>query len=433
MPRWTDRIRSGRGALPLFLGLGGVQAGLWIAGLPPGVGAGGFGWRALVLFGLQLVSVWLVWNRNDRGVIATILVLTVVFRIAAWTWPPDLSSDLYRYVWDGRVQMAGHGPYDAPPADESLAHLRDSEIWPHINRPEAVTVYPPGGELTFLALAAAGVHTVDGVKAAAVAVELVAVLLLLLVLRERRLPAGRIALYAWCPLVISEVAVSGHLDALVLPLMVGALWLAGRRAPVAAGGLVGAAALLKVYPLLLLAAVPPGGRVRAAAAAAGVVLAGYALYLPRAGARVLGFLPEYVRSGEDFNLGLRGFLQNALGTVSDSGRPVAMVICGVLLAIAVLVVASRKDRDAFRSARSIALAFVLLVPTAVHPWYAAWMVPLLVVHPSASGVWLAGLLPLSYAKYGTVTDEMPAAVHLLVWLPAFLFLLVDRARWRGDT
>jgi alpha-1,6-mannosyltransferase len=40
---------------------------------------------------------------------ATWLVLTVavLLRVLLLTQPPILSSDIYRYVWDGRVQAAG--------------------------------------------------------------------------------------------------------------------------------------------------------------------------------------------------------------------------------------------------------------------------------------------------------------------------------------
>ena len=58
--------------------------------------------------------------------------------------PPFLSSDMYRYVWDGRVQVAGINPYRYVPADPALQSLRDDAIYPHINRADiARTIYPP--------------------------------------------------------------------------------------------------------------------------------------------------------------------------------------------------------------------------------------------------------------------------------------------------
>ena len=44
--------------------------------------------------------------------------------------PPYLSSDIYRYVWDGRVMAAGINPYRYVPADPHLEALRDPDIFP---------------------------------------------------------------------------------------------------------------------------------------------------------------------------------------------------------------------------------------------------------------------------------------------------------------
>ena len=84
--------------------------------------------RALCLF--------LIWDRAEGYVLL---------------FDPLLSSDIYRYVWDGRVQAAGINPYRYFPADEALAFLRDGAIFPHINRADtAVTIYPPVTQLFFL-------------------------------------------------------------------------------------------------------------------------------------------------------------------------------------------------------------------------------------------------------------------------------------------
>ena len=74
-------------------------------------------------------------------------------RLMVMLSPPFLSSDLYRYVWDGRVQAAGINPYLYIPADPALAGLRDTAIFPHINRADyAPTIYPPVAQAIFLAV-----------------------------------------------------------------------------------------------------------------------------------------------------------------------------------------------------------------------------------------------------------------------------------------
>lgn len=411
--------------LASLVALGTVQAVVWAMGLPAGAGTTTFAIRAMLLGALQVAGIALAWRRDDRATLAVLLLFGLGFRAAAFSWAPDLSSDLHRYVWDGRVQAAGVSPYRHPPAAPALATLRDDAVWPRINRPEAVTVYPPGAQVAFRALAAAGGGSVRGVKLAALGADLAVLALLLLALRQAGLPRGRIAIHAWSPLVVSEVACSGHLDALVLLLIVAGLLAALRARPAWAGLLLGAAAACKLYPALLFAALPRG-RGRAVLAGGTLVAAGYVAYGLEVGPRVLGFLPEYVRTGEDFNLGLRGLLEVALGFTGRAARPLAMGACALALAAVVARTARRRDPDVLGAARDLALAFVLLLPTAVHPWYGLWLVPLLVLRPSAAGAWVVLLLPLSYLKYGAPGGVMPAWVPVIEWVPAFALLAAER-------
>ena len=93
---------------------------------------------------LPLRTIWLV------------LGVAVAMWLLILTAPPILLSDIYRYVRDGRVQLAGINPYRYLPVDDALAFLRDEDVYPHINRADyAHTLYPPAGQAIF---ALAAVH-----------------------------------------------------------------------------------------------------------------------------------------------------------------------------------------------------------------------------------------------------------------------------------
>ena len=51
-------------------------------------------------------------------------------RLALLFVEPYLSTDIYRYIWDGRVQAAGINPYRFVPNAPELAQLRDAAIFP---------------------------------------------------------------------------------------------------------------------------------------------------------------------------------------------------------------------------------------------------------------------------------------------------------------
>ena len=163
------------------------------------------------------LAVWSVWHGpSSRRIIIAIAGVAALMRLPVICMPPYLSSDVYRYVWDGRVAAAGINPYRYVPADPHLAALRDPEIFPHINRSNyAPTIYPPAAEAIFFAVTRVS-ETVSAMKAAMVAFEVVTFILLVRLLAAEGLPTGRVLVYAWHPLPLWEFAGSGHIDAALI-------------------------------------------------------------------------------------------------------------------------------------------------------------------------------------------------------------------------
>jgi len=109
----------------------------------------------LFLSALYLVAVFLVVkmrpdNKKTWRLTGIIILLAIIFRLFLIAPEPAvLSSDMYRYIWDGRVQQNGINPYLYPPAAAELENLRDDRIYPHINRKDDPTLYPAGAQLFF--------------------------------------------------------------------------------------------------------------------------------------------------------------------------------------------------------------------------------------------------------------------------------------------
>ena len=95
---------------------------------------------------------WVAWRAPPaRSTLLIVLGLGILFRVGPLISTPYLSTDPYRYVWDGRVQAHGINPYRYVPAHANLVFLRDGAIYNHINRKTyAKTVYPPGSQMVFL-------------------------------------------------------------------------------------------------------------------------------------------------------------------------------------------------------------------------------------------------------------------------------------------
>jgi hypothetical protein len=392
------------------------------------------------LFVLYASAVWLVMGRagavpaasaQERVLLVLILGGGLLFRLALVPTPIVLSSDIYRYVWDGRVQRAGINPYRYPPAAKELSPLRDPDIYPHINRPTKPTVYPPGSEALYRLVFTLAPESIPAWRLFILGSESASVALLLRLLRRMGAPATAVVVYAWAPLVVFEGAQAGHVDLIVLPFILLALYWRqqGRMAP--AGLALGTAVAMKLYPAVLLLVWRRRGDWRFPAACAVVVSASYAMYLPGAGLGVLGFLPEYFGSAEDFNVGLRYFLTEAMGLGGEVARGAVMLILSIVLLAVLFRLARRLEEDALvvlRVGMVAVAAYLVLIPTAMHAWYVVWILPFLTLRMSLAWMWFSGAVTLSYLKYAWEPAGLPFWARALEYLPLYGLLLWERAR-----
>jgi hypothetical protein len=332
-------------------------------------------------------AVWFVLRRPARRFDLLFVVLfAIALRIIAVAPPLNLSSDAYRYVWDGRVQAAGVNPYLYVPADERLAHLRDAAIYPNVNRKEeAPTVYPPVAQALFFGAVQVW-DGIAGIRMAMLAMEALLAAALLAWLRAGQVPRTRVLIYAWHPLPLWEFASQGHVDAAAAALAVLAVALAARGAQTRAGLALAAATLVKFYPAVLAPALWRRGGWRLPLAFAACVALAYAPYAWSAGAKVAGFLGGLAAS-EGYSDGW-GFhpvwLLRDLG-LADPPAWAYIAAAGALLGGVALWSLVRRGSDDVRPSRLVLLAAAFVFLTSPHyPWYFAWLVPLLARSPNVA-------------------------------------------------
>src|SRR4029078_3436561 len=208
---------------PLYLlaGIGAIFAGLTLV-TPFAFQAGGdnaFIALAIPASLLTLAATRVAERTQTTRALWVIFGIVIMLRVYVLLFDPLLSTDIFRYIWDGRVQAAGINPYRYLPAHDALAPLRDAAIFPRINRADyAVTIYPPVAEFFFLVITRIGAN-VSVVRLALLCCEAVPVALIVLFLRRMQRPITRVVAYFWHPLPIWEIANNGHVDALAVALM----------------------------------------------------------------------------------------------------------------------------------------------------------------------------------------------------------------------
>jgi alpha-1,6-mannosyltransferase len=399
----------------------------------------GFIVAALLQGAVWAVAAYLVASRGEGGrtSLAVVLATAVLLRIGALIAPVYLSDDIYRYIWDGRVQAAGINPYRYIPADADLAPLRDETVFPNINRNNyAPTIYPPVAQMLFFAANRVG-ETVTAIRLVLVAVEAIGIAALFLVLRAAGARRENILVYVWHPLPVWEIAGSGHVDAAVVTFVALALAAALAGCRVWSGAALAAATLVKFFPLVLAPALwhPAKSNRQDWRWPAGFVAVIVLAYLPYLGVgwRVLGFLPAYM--GEENLTSGGGFW------VLELVRRVIPVPVGAYLAVAATVMAGlaigalRRPADPVSGmpwATALGTAAVLFA-SPHYAWYFVWLVALLCVAPWWPAFWPTLTAVLLY--WDPQAGHIPIWVGFTIYGGFAIFAGIDIAHrsvsWRG--
>jgi alpha-1,6-mannosyltransferase len=402
---------------------------------------------AFLLYGISCL--YFLRSNNGKGhTLFLIFGFAFVMQGILTLMPPTLSDDMYRYVWDGRVQAQGISPYQFPPNAPELSQLRDSEIYPSINRKGSVTVYPPAAEAVFALLWRISPDSYQWFQIVMALGGLSAGLLLVGLLRDLDLPIERVLIYLWSPLLAFETAHAAHIDGLILPLIVGAWWARVRERDTLVGFLLGIATALKIYPALLLPFLwrpqDKKGRWQMPLAFTGTIGAFYLPYVIQSGGSVLGFLPKYFQ--ENFNISPLVKLINEFLNLLNWHSPnrIIFITIGIFL-IAVCWTILKPAPDAATAVKRciIPIAVFTLFSQNLFSWYMLWLLPLIAIFmeparkqlwglplPSLNswtGWWLfCGLIGLSYTFF--IQWKL---VNLAIWiqfLPLYAFLLLDLVR-----
>jgi hypothetical protein len=386
-----------------------------------------------------LVAAWLLRKVPRRTAVVLILLGGIGLQAVAVSVPRAFSNDLYRYMWDGRVQAAGIDPYQYVPTATQLTGLRNEFLFypgaqycvspgyvashpaaeltagcTRINRPTVPTIYPPVAEAYFLGVYY--LHPADDsslpIQATTAAVAVLVTVLLLVGLGRLGRDVRMAALWAWCPTVILEAGNSAHVDVVAVAITAAAILALATarttRRTVAGGILLGLAIATKLTPVLAVPAVfargaetlipprPPCEAMRrrwftVAVAASGAFIAVYIPHVLQVGSKVVGFLPGYLQQ-ENYTSGTR---YGIIGLFIIG--PLATVVALLILAAVALAVLQFSPPDRPWSGAVVMTAAALAVATPHYQWYSLLLVMLVALDGKPE--WLAFAAGGYYAAY----------------------------------
>ena len=343
-------------------------------------------WTALATFALYFLS------RPGRGrareaahfPVLRMVLWAVLFRVCGLLGGPLFEDDFYRYLWDGFRFATDGSPYGRAPEeffDNDTVPESFRRVLDRINYPELPTIYGPVTQFLFLLAYAVRPANVLPLQTILVLTDVATIALLL-----RLAPPRAVLLYAWCPLVVKEIAFTAHPDGFGVCLLVAAMVLAREGRLHATALVLGLAAGTKVFALLLAPLVLARGR--------------WPHWMSFASVLALVRLPFVFWSGGEaetlwtfalewkFNAALFDVFVLALADLH------ARVLAGVAFGAFWwwCLARHRRSRDAVPRGDWVVGALLFLGPV-INPWYLIWLLPFAVAHRSA-WAWTASVAVL---------------------------------------
>lgn len=346
-----------------------------------------------VLSGVPCVVYALLWQQFGRGIptgtsisrlLKIALLLAVAFRVPLGAPRVGADNDMVRYMYDGRLQRLGFNPFEVVPADPAVAwtHTDETRRMPSIR---ARTPYPAAAQL-FFRLVVTIRETSRAMKWALILCDLLTIWVIVKWLQQTGRSPWLSLLYAWNPLVILEVAHSGHIDALGALFIALSAWMLSTERTMRAAVAFVLAVASKLLPIVLVPLY--WRRIRFVdGVVAALVLA--ALYFPfrSAGMLPLGAVPNVVAFIR-FNGPVFKWLAN---TFTPQSAAAFAVLAG--LAVAAWMRFRREADDP--AAWAWPMAVSLAAAPVIYPWYLLYFTPFLFTRATLPLVaWTYSVLPV---------------------------------------
>lgn len=371
----------------------------------------------VIFFGF--IGAWLSFpdRLSTSQKIGLILFISLLARIFMMGVP--VSDDVYRYLWEGKIIVAGESPYQYP-ADHAHYEAHRDYYWEGMNHKDKLTAYPPLAELMF-----AGTSKVSyspwAFKVLFILADLCVVWVLLSFLKRRGADVRTALLYALNPLTLFAIAGEAHFDVLMILAIMLSVLCAEKKVFIWAWLWLGVAIQLKIIAIILI----PLFLLRCHWRHAWWLL--IPLVLPSL--YFLDTLPSmfqglWIFGGTNaFNGPIHGPINYLFdGNITWASR-IVFVLFG-LISLWILWAVKAPVKAAYFLVASL----VLLSPV-VHYWYVLWIIPFVVLYPSLSWLVLSFTSGTYFISTFSVENgedwTLPVWAMWVTWMPFLLVLAYE--------
>lgn len=363
----------------------------------------------------------------SRNFILSVTLIVLVFKIISLGILPIGSDDYFRYLWDGKVLANGINPFKFSPDAIELKHLHSILLPGSVTYPDIKTIYFPISQFAFAIAYFVGGESVYGLKIIILISDLLILLAIFLILKEKKINYKFILIYVLSPLIFYQFYIDAHIDILGIMFFAFTFYFYDKNKIISALFL---GASLAVKPTLLLAI--PIFFLNEKDIKNKLIW----LVLPLTLLFLL-FIPFFISANpfESFlnftkHWTFNGLVYNLLSILLDSNfaiRITSLFLFGITYSLIIFF-----NKKTFSSLYFALFALFLFSPI-VHPWYAAWLIVLLVIYPRLSGIAFLSLISITFYTvliYQTkgIWKEYPI-ILVLEYLPIVIILIYENRKY----
>ncbi len=344
--------------------------------------------------------------------VTELMVMAAVIRLILIPAFPNLSDDLYRFIWDGNLITEGVNPYIHLPTELTERYewaSKGGELFTQMNSPEYYTIYPPLNQLVFGFSSLLGGGQLFAsmlvMKICLFLAELSTVFVLIKLLRLKQLSTSLAAIYAFNPLAINEVMTNMHFEGMMLLFLLIGIFMLKKNRLVSSVIAIAISVGVKLIPLMFMPLlIPYLGFKRAVRyfIMLGIVL--LVIFFP-----VWINLPFFLQSLDlyfqkfEFNASVYyllrwlGFKVYGYNQIAVIGPWLAISTIGIIIFQSFQL--HKKKSTHLATYFLYALTAYLILATTVHPWYIIPMVGIAALTPYRYPLFWSFLITFTYINY----------------------------------
>jgi len=339
-----------------------------------------------------------------------IIIVAVIFRLILIVSIPALSTDFYRFLWDGELVASGINPYVYPPDhyfnNDLSAYL--TEVYNLLSYTIYHSMYPPFTQLTGFLASLIGNDSIPGgivvLRIFVIGFDLLNIFIIQRLVKMFGLPGNRVLLYALNPLIILELTGNLHHEVYLITFSLGAIYFLEKKRWISSAISLGFAVLSKLLPLiflpLLFRKIGFKNSMIYCLVVGVVTLSGFAYFLDESLSGLFSSGALYFQKLE-FNASIYflvrevGFWYKGYNIIQTAG-----IWLGVITAISIITYAAfYKPKTLFPESFMWVWFIYVMFTTTLHPWYITPIIAFSIFTRFRFAVVWSFLIFLTYAGY----------------------------------